>query len=374
MSKFKFASLILELKGEKKDIHPYIKEFEVYNGNKATDIKLNFNGTVKPYFNEPIGYLGKNVGSYSKNGLYINNNPFFSYEVRNLFTGGCIEVDVFYRKLSFIRSLYVFLKGVLSVEYHSKEHFLKGCFASYNALYWIFSVALMKQKKCFIHSGTMTLGDETLVLAGTGGCGKTSSVLSFLEKDNSHYLSEDFGVLSTKGTINYCSKTISLYYSDIQKGSSIAKSSLNQLGFYNKIKWFFLTKIIKLNPIIKVEPRSFSNTSADKEEELNKFVYLSRIKTDKVKLHKGCSNNIAKRSAISSIRELKSFIDILNIIEANKPLECEFYPTSEQFYQKYLSILQKGLVSIDCYFIEIPEKIHPDKIRDTLLEELDINV
>lgn len=374
MQLYKFGSLVIEFAGKEELILPYLKEFKPINGNSSIDIKINFH-EKKPCFNEDtIGYLGKNIGSYSTNSIYINTSPFFSYEVTDLFTDEITTVNLYIKDLNFIRKLYVWLRGLISVEHTSLEDYIKGCFASYSGLYWILSVCLHKKKQAFIHSGVVKFSNEALMLAGTGGCGKTSTILSFLEISNVNYLSEDFGILSKDNSVVYCEKTISLYHSDVIKGSPIAASSLKKQKAWIKFKWYYLTRLFKLNPIIKISPLDFSVKEHD-EVSLKHSVYLTRVNTNDLCIKSITQDEFSERTMKASIRELKTFIDILYLIEANATKDTKLtFPSVDNFLKEYQKIIRENISDTPCHLLAIPEKIHPDDICKYITEKLDLNV
>lgn len=367
LEKFKLGPLNIDIKAPGSWIPLFKNEFEIRDvGTPDLVIEL-FESEAQSSFT-PTHYAGKETLSFNENTIRVNTNAFYAYELQDAFSKDNItHLRIFIKKTGLLRSLFRILKQTLSVQYSNKKKFIIGQVFTYECIWSVIALCLLKKDAAFIHAGIVENAGKAIVMSGTGGCGKTSGIINFVESKNCNYLSEDFGIVSQEGTTYYCQKSISLYDSDVAFGVEIGKDSLSRLSLINKLKWKFLTKILSINPIIKVNPAYYVSEIKVGESKVGVAIYLTRQNIDRISVEDLTSKEFARRSALASMRELKPFVEILKLVNANSPDDFQHWDDSE-LQQFLIRMFESAFGNLNCYKVKIPLRVKPDAVTDEVLE------
>jgi hypothetical protein len=346
----------------------FSKELQLVDRICDPDIVIHFSNSGDEY--TPSHYCGKNTIDFNKSGYAVNGNPYFGYHTHNPFSKGPIVTTIKVKQPGVVHSILRALKMASSVEYGSLSCFLRGELASYSYLWTLITLGLLKKKAAFIHSGVLCRNGQALVLSGTGGCGKTSTVLNLLQESGVDYLAEDFGIVSADGFAYPSTKTVSLYHSDVIRSGGTGMSAVSKLSWSQRIRWEVLTKLLKRNPIIKVSPAHLiEKPVAPSPVPIGFGVYLSRQAVDKVSVHEISHSEFSRRSAMASIRELKGLSEVLKLIQANSPLDYEFF-SDEILAGKIEDIYLQAFSDKPVYLMAIPYQAGPKAVVDALYQSL----
>lgn len=360
--------LSIKVSGSSMYLNTFSKELRpaLDSKNETADIEIAFDSNANNAFYKPTNFCGKNTIDFNESGFSVNGNPYYSYQMVNAFSDGPISVKVQVKHPSFVHKLLRLLKVASSVEYSSNISFLRGELANYSFLWNLITLALLKKKCAFIHSGVLDKNGNALVLSGTGGCGKTSTVLNLLRTEGMGYLAEDYGIVGADGFAYPSTKTISLYHSDVVRSGGSGQEVVQNLTFLKRVRWEILTKLMKRNPIIKAKPEELIGKDISNEPvKIGYGVYLSRQECGAVSISKISLEEFSKRSALASIREMKALTEILKLIEANSPNHFELLNGESLFkmvYEVYLSAFSHS----DVFLMSVPIKAGPVEITNAL--------
>lgn len=308
---------------------------------------------------------GGSAMTFNETTFFIGNNFHYNYLMEKLFHSDekCI-IYLTNDKSHTIKSILRLMSFFLRPGYDRNILMERNALMSYSLIWYVVSVLLLRKKCCFIHSSIFSIDQKATVIAGTGGCGKTSLLFKILENREFKYVAEDFGVVSGDGAAIYSPKNISMYASDYDWGSKTAIDFVsNKLPHLFRFRWNIARKFFKQDPLIKVPPHIFiGKDRIETSAHVHSVLYMVRRNIPKVTIDKVGTEELIDRVINSSFRELKTLLEILKQMNANAPL-CYEIPSEKDLIYSTKDILGKGFSKSNNYIVGIPEK---NPIEDTL--------
>lgn len=315
------SGITIGLKGSGSIVNEVASQLGFLNQEqKPLDIILEFGEITKDDY-QPSIYSAKSVMNFNKNQFFVGYLPGISYLVSKLFsvTDETIHVKISHDKQ---KSFKKFVKSLLGYNNAGSQ------VLSYGLFWYLYQIVLLKKGKSFIHGATLVSKNNTLLIAGTGGCGKTSTTLELLSQEKAEYLSEDFSILDREGVFSYNPKPVSIYCSDIEYGSKILKQFNSNLGVGIKLRTFFLRSVLNKNPMFKVQPKKIFKCAAEGNASLS-ALYFIRTEGGKPKVVDCSLEDFSTRCVDASIREMKTYTELANLILANDTIETGVVGSSE---------------------------------------------
>lgn len=319
---------------------------------------------------EPSHYAGKDSLHFDDNSFFVNNNPHFCYRIDNAFGAAPLSATLYIKRATVPHQLYSHAARLINVGVYSASGYQLAEFSNYS-FFWLFvSLALMKANAAFIHASALSIDGQGLLLSGTGGCGKTSTCMSFLERDAVGFMGEDFSIVDHEGRVWPSPKKISLYQSDVAHGSEYGSRAVADLALPVRWHWRVLTHVFGKNPQVKPAPQAlFGDRFAQRPLPLANGVYLSRENVDALSLRPMECDDFSLRSARASVRELKTLLELLLLFNANAGPDST-YPTPALFEQQLEGHYRRAFADAACFHLRIPLRAAPYEIRDCLISEL----
>ena len=349
---------------EKKIVDIISSELELSNTTTAeeSDIEFNFVEEITDEIYSASRYSAKGNLNFNEDSFFVAYNQRFNYVLVDLFKPNSpIKIYIATKKNN--KALIVsFIRTILFPNSNYKIDTAKEIM-SFSFFWYVFNVALIKKKSVFLHAGIFVNNNSKAVaLTGTGGGGKTSTLFNILN-DNGQYLSEDFGIISHEKKTYFSPKTISLYHSDVLTGQPIFNHYVHKkLKGITKIKWFIASKLLGLNPMLKVPIKEMADAKASANGyDIGVVVYLIRTNSNKFELSDVSVEEFTERVFYSSQREMKALNEIMMLIRANAKLD--YFPSvkefSSQVYDLYYNIF-KGTTNKVLY---IPHRSTPEQVK-----------
>lgn len=304
--------------------------------------------------------ISGNYFQFDKNSFLYKSLYPINYQINNLFNYEKTDIIINFVK----KTLKLKLLTILYGKYNLEENII----LSYGLLWYILEIELLKRDKTFLHAGIFSKNKEAIAITGTGGSGKTSSLFKILENKEYKYLSEDFGIIGKDLKTYYNPKPLSIYESDIKFNPKILSKTYNFLNKKEKILWNIKVKILKRNPIIKLNPKLLLNDRIEEKAELKKVLYFLRTDTKDIKIKTITSKELTNRSLNVALREFKMFFEIFTLLNANKKDNYDFLTVDDiinNIRNLYIDIFSKT----KNYLIEIPFKEIPENIISILQKE-----
>lgn len=366
---FAFGPLAVDFNGPESLLQELSKDFSPGAVSTDHDVVVNIVEAL-PELNQaaegPVFSVGKGVMRFTESAVEYKSHKEFEWQVHNLFSSSRTVIFLKPKKFSFQRYVIRLLKQLLSAEFSTKNQFSRAQISTYSLLWFFLSFELMKRNAVFIHAGMLERDGGALAIVGTGGCGKTSLTLELLAERGFSYLSEDFGCVSENGGVSYVPKTISLYDSDLRFGNRLANAAAKKVDGIKWLKWQFLTKILRRNPILKVEPKHLSESIGNGAKLKRAFFLVRQDRTD-LNVQPIDAIEFSARAFNASFRELSLFHEIENLILATSPT-AKVWPAREAFQRRYREILEAALIDVSCCLVRVPVNAKPQQIATELLK------
>ena len=242
---------------------------------------------------------------------------------------------------------------------------------NYSCFLYIFAVLLMRQDKAFVHCGIFENEGNAFVMCGTGGCGKTSTLLDALQGDGIKYLAEDFGILGKDGKAYYMPKRMAIYQSDAKYKNPDVIKGLKKLPLTYRAHWKFF-ELCKRNPRYRFAPMElFGEERVAREGKLHKVVYMSRVQQNMGLTYEDIDiGELCTKIRHASFRELKQLSEILNNIRAVGDAEIRtFYPELTLLEMRYEQLLKEILTGRNIGWLQVPLKANPEEIVAGMMGE-----
>lgn len=338
-----FGPLVINLRGTNALVLEIAKDLDridkdINSGNP--DIELSFESDE--YSINETHYSGKKTLYFNNDEICINTNPFYKAYLKGLFSENTTYIRIVQKKQSVGRRFINFIKRFISSEYPTKESQLRKHICNYSFLWSVFSIKLLEKNCAFLHSGVFSKQGKTIVVAGTGGCGKTSTVINACKDLGFYFLSEDFGIVSSDGKAFYSPKTISLYKSDFKYYPSLELEVIGRFNFFHRLKWKVLANFLKRNPIVKISPTDVFQST--KIERITDVYFFQRLNKDPYSVTDIDLNMLIERICWASYREIFPFLTVLCSISANKD-SSQAFNTPEEVRVKMLNIYRSAFES-----------------------------
>ncbi|WP_319549669.1 hypothetical protein [Desulfogranum marinum] len=240
---------------------------------------------------------------------------------------------------------------------------------SYSLFWFVLHGLLLKKEASFIHAASLGCNGDAILLAGTGGCGKTSTMFRLLEDKKFSYLAEDFSILSSDGHVFFNPKTLSIYASDLRgKPKLLNEYAQKYLSFFERRSWFAQLDGKRGNPMRKVPPvHVLGKGRLGKIARLGGAFFLVRGNYDTIELKSIEGEEFAERSVDATSRELKTLSEIIGLGRAVAGEECGL-PTIEAFRGELRRIFINAITGCPCFLMQIPVQSDPSSVASFLAE------
>ncbi|GLP98278.1 hypothetical protein GCM10007891_01320 [Methylophaga thalassica] len=361
------AGITIGLTGNGKTFDEVSEHLDFIPTTTASQVDIMLEISSNDIFHEylPEVNSAKGLMSFNKDEYFVGYLPSIDYLVSDIFnTKGAVpvvKVKVTEDKL---------LKKIIKYLLLRRKAYKSNLIMSYSLFWYIFQIVLMTKSKSFIHAATLydNKRNRAILLGGTGGCGKTSTALEMLDDSRYSYLSEDFSIINLEGQTFFNPKPVSVYCSDIEHGSKILNDFKCSFNFTKKLEIFLKRSIFRKNPIFKVSPQNLFGERLSISGQCSYAFYVIRSNVKSPKLKDCTLDEIVDRFVESSIRELKTYTELSNLILANDLLNTgviSYSVLKENMEEIYRQFLKKTEYKI----LLLPHKVSPKETINFLEKE-----
>lgn len=355
------AGIVIKIKNTNEVATEIINDLNAVKDNdkRIYDIAIEvFSDKIQDY--KPIIFSAKGSMNFNKNEYFVDYLSDINYVIKNIFSNDKIDIKINSNKSS--------LKKKIKSLYTNKNIMTKNIILSYSLFWYVLHIKLIKENKSFIHAGIMDINGYASIIAGTGGCGKTSTLFKILEDENSTYIAEDFGIIDSDGCAYYNPKPVSIYASDMEFGQSILKDYFNKFSKKEQMVWSLKRSMLKLNPMIKAKPDLLMGNKISLKSKIKNVIYFVRNNDNKISLNDISLNELTERILDASIRELKTLNELIQLMRANAPTDYNI-PSFEDIRNRTKKIYLKAFENTNNKIIYIPHKTKPDDLVNYLKEQ-----
>ena len=301
---------------------------------------------------------------------YRVNAGQYIYAVKDLFDPNApTEVWVKPKKGSRAERICTAFPFRLLLGHHSKYIGFAKRITNYTCLWYIFAITLMKVDSVFLHSGMIGKGDRGIILTGTGGCGKTSTMAELTSKHGWKYVAEDFGILSLDGRIQLMQKKMSIHGSDVKWGNERLITAVNHMKPMSRLEWK-LKKLLGGNPRHRFKPSEVYGNDVQESAPVTTIAFLSRSKgVSKLEMRRIDNAEVTERIMNASFRELKELYELLTNIKAvGGPEYTKGYPKVSELETQYAKILSEAVTHATTVHLTLPLNVNPKDTAAAILK------
>ena len=370
---YRVADIIIAIEGSNKyaaALRKYFLNEEIYEGKCTEQFLIRVNEPINDLDFKPEYYSLSGQIAFNDSEYRVRKNNYI-YTVKNLFDQNKMTVlNINWTRKATVRHYLTSHMRARSIGVYSNADMFVDFIMNYEVFWYIFAMVLMKYHKVFVHSGIVTYKDEAIVIAGTGGCGKTSTLLQFLETPECKYISEDFGIIGDNGNVYFTPKKAAIYQSDAKYKNKNVLKALNKMTFVEKSSWNIF-KLMGKNPRHRFDPYEFFDADRiSKAAKVGQVIYMARKDCNRINKCEIAVKEITEKISYASFRELRELHEILcNIRAVGDGRIREVYPSLEQIQSEYKAILQKSLKNQKVGLLEVPLKVSPIETVNMMLED-----
>jgi len=318
---------------------------------KDCDLIIKFTDDLK-FENEYIS-SGDNL-KYNDFEYLVKFLHVVQYKVNHLFDNKETSIEIKIFNKNFKAKIKELIYGKNNIEVNS--------ILSYSLFWYIFQYKLLQKKRTFLHAGVFSKDDVAFAITGTGGSGKTSNLFKVLEDKEYRYLSEDFAIVDKEGFAYYNPKSVSIYETDMKYNPKILGNYYNYFSLKEKIIWRINTEFLKRDPIVKANPHKLLKNNIVTKSKLKNIFYFVRNKDDKITHSIISRKDLVKRSLNVTLREMKQFVELLFLMEANKQSEFLNMIDFKEYTKNIEEIYYECFSNTKNYIMYVPESFKPDYI------------
>jgi hypothetical protein len=304
-------------------------------------------------------FSAKGSMNFNEYGYFVDYMHEVNYLIEHLFDSKDVNIKINVNKKGLKKRIKQFLGDKKVIE--------KNAILSYSLFWYVLHFELSKHSKSFIHAGVFESKNGATIIAGTGGCGKTSTLFKILENNEVKYMSEDFGIIDSNGFCYYNPKPVSIYASDMEFGQSILQNFYKSFSISEKFIWRFKRIILGINPMIKAKPDKLMNGRIVEKSKIKNVLYFVRNNDLNLRVEKIKKASLVERVVDSSMRELKTFNELLLLIRANAPHEYNI-PSFGDVRKQSKEICFEAFANTQNKIIYIPHKTSPEVLVSFLME------
>jgi hypothetical protein len=336
---------------------PEIGSFPEAGQGGAPHLTITLADELPPF--APTHYVGKRRLAFDARALQVRFEPPVSYFLEDAFVadaptrlvvclGAAAKTTRLKNAATSLEARLFQLKGVIE----------GSPIAAYSLLWYVMHLALWKLGASFAHGAAWEHAGRATVLFGSGGCGKTSSLLTMRQRGLAQYLAEDFVILDEAGRAHPSPKSVTLYRSDLEATGTVAVA-----GAARRLVTRTSLGIVAANPKFKVLPSEAFGPLAPSAVPIRHAVFVARTSEAQPRFDPISAAELARRAALASLRELKPLSELLQMISANAPRQFS-YPSPEEHARQVEERYARALASASTHLLWAPEHFPPGELVD----------
>ncbi len=224
-----------------------------------------------------------------------------------------------------------------------------------------------------IHSSAFSFNGKAFLLGGTGGVGKTSTILEIGKEKDLHFICDDIAVIDKDSIIykNYAYPKIYAY--NTIGDEKLEKEILSNTPISSKLQWYLLKKLNPSKVRRKIDPKLlYSIDSEETLTELDSYFIFSRGDYPKLEIKNinSCDavemmNEIIKSEYITSFHRHAIWHKFnCKLLEKNKIIDID------EIYTEKVEIYKNAFANKRLYMVEVPKDIDHMVFKEEMLSKL----
>lgn len=265
----------------------------------------------------------------------------------------CINI---YLEYNTPKTIFNFLRKIISYEFkYSSENFPQFFYEMV-----LIPIMCFEKERALIHCSSIACGNKIIFLGGTGGVGKTSTLIELGREKKVSFVCDDILVIDKENFYeNYAYPKIYAYNTIGDK--KLEQEILKKEGILSKLHWMMMKKINPARVRRKILPEEFYKIKDFNKKNMNKiYIILSRGNYEKMQLKSLERNNAKEITKHIILTEYKKYIEILNYEIINKILYNEYIDNQNRInciLENWDNIYDYFFNNTDTYILEVPKEI-----------------
>lgn len=212
-----------------------------------------------------------------------------------------------------------------------------------------------------------------IIIAGTGGVGKTSMELSLIFNNNFSFISDDISILDKSGFIwpNYAFPKI--YGYNTVGNKFLENKLLRDKKIFDKIQWFIKKGRSPLRVRRRVNPIEFFDGKVSRGCKLSDIYFLFRCKCDGFSVKQVSSESLAKLNIEIIKSEYNAFFQHLYWHKANREILGENIFINDSIVLNQWKKIQMNIFNnCNCYIVQLPLNAQIDELQSWFLNNINL--
>lgn len=225
--------------------------------------------------------------------------------------------------------------------------------------------------KIIIHGSCLynKVNDKSIVFGGTGGVGKTATILSLAKSDEWLFLSDDIVVVDKAGVIypNYAYPKIYAY--NTLGHEQLENKLLSQMNFLDKAQWVYRKKRNSSSVRRRIAPSTLYDTFYQEVQlTSNLFIFRGDFQSE-INIEKIDNTKSAELEEAIILPEYEAFFRYLRWYSYNLKVMGKIgYSNSDKFFIDYKKNYQDVFSLNDNYVVKVKANIKKNKFTEKMTE------
>lgn len=241
----------------------------------------------------------------------------------------------------------------------------------YDVLDQVIQVRQNAHSQTFLHCSAIEKDGDVYIIAGWGGVGKTSSVMSLISENGFRFLSDDLGILDDSGVFFRSPKRIQIYPYNLEGADHLKAKLLGKRPLQDRLHWAVRLKYRGHKGVrrrVSAE-EFFGQDSVASYGKVKGFIHLERGNYPEIAVGNLMNTEAATRTSHILVHELSP---IAEIGAAMGGAQIRTPYATEQWRSASESILSKALADVPCAWMTVPEATGPSELAQEILRAFEL--
>jgi hypothetical protein len=221
-----------------------------------------------------------------------------------------------------------------------------------------------------LHSAAMSRDGRCVAITGTGGVGKSTSLLATMEQEPSvSYMSDDMMIVDTESHVYRHPKKVQVYEYNLSQLPKMRSLVMQRLTPRRRRLWDF--RVLALGPKqarMRLSAEAlFGPDRVDHVGTLGAVVWVKPSPSGEPTIGTISGDILARKSAIALVDELWDFGRLLNLGSLLSPDMISI----AEFQELTTAVLSSALTDVPCYELTVPYRSDPTQLVESLSSVVD---
>ncbi|MEZ5175689.1 MAG: hypothetical protein R2823_05740 [Acidimicrobiia bacterium] len=224
---------------------------------------------------------------------------------------------------------------------------------------------LLHNRSAMLHAAALCKGDRTAVLAGTGGVGKSTSLLAAMSRrQDLRYLGDDLIVIDENGRAFRHPKKVQVYDYNLDRLPETKTRLLDRLGPARRGLWTVRASWLGPKQVrMRVSAEDlFGAAQVADESQIDTVFWVVPGAVERVTSRPMDPGEAAQHAAAALVDEFWDFARLLNLgsVLTDRAMSLD------AFYSDTLGVYRSAFSRGECYQLSVPRDAEPVEIVDSL--------